>query len=244
MSKKKIIVGKCSVCKTEGRLSFEHVPPRAAFNDKPILVQNHSHLFDNESYLYNKSSRSNKGLGVYTLCEPCNNNSGEWYAKDFADFAVQAMNHLNEHKGAHGLHSFTFRIKPLNVIKQILMMFFSANKGVILSTDQELVDFVTNKEKIGLPEKYHIYLYYTLSKHKRMNGNMTVRTESGLIANWSEINFQPFGYLLALDSPPPNEYMADITDFAKFPYDKEVELKINAGYLSISTVFTGQYENV
>lgn len=244
MSKKKVVEGKCSVCGNPGRLSFEHVPPRSAFNDKPISVQNHIHLFENESYLYKKSSHSNKGFGAYTLCERCNNNTGEWYAKDFADFAIQAMNHLKAHEGAHGLHSIPFKIKPLNIIKQITMMFFSANKGVILSADQELVDFVMDKEKTELPEKYRIYLYYTLSKHKRMNGNSTIRTDNGLITNWSEINFQPFGYLFSIDSPPPNQFMADITNFAMFPYNMEIELKINAGYLSISSVFTGQYDNV
>lgn len=202
MSKKKIIIGQCSVCNKTGRLSFEHVPPSAAFNEKPILVQNHTHLFENESYLYNKSSRLNKGFGVYTLCESCNNNSGGWYSKDFADFAIQAMNQLKTYEGPHGLHSFNFKIKPLNVMKQIMMMFFSANKGLILGSDQGLVDFVMNKEKTGLSNKYRIYLYYTLSKYKRMNGNFTVRTQSGEIVNWSEINFQPFGYILTIDSPP------------------------------------------
>jgi hypothetical protein len=243
LSKKKIIEGKCAVCGNSGRLSFEHVPPRSAFNEKPILIQNHTHLFETESYLYEKNSKSNKGFGAYTLCESCNNNTGGQYAKDFAEFAIQAMNYLRAHEGPHGLHSIPFKIKPLNVIKQIITMFFSANKGTILSADKDLVDFILDKEKRGLPNKYQLYLYYTLSKNKRLNGNGTQRTAEGKFVNWSEINFQPFGYLLALESPPPNEYMANITEFAKHNYDSEVELKISAGYLSISSFLTGEYDN-
>jgi hypothetical protein len=242
VSKKKIIEGKCAVCQFEGKLSFEHVPPKSAFNDKPILVQGHEHLLDNESHLYKKSSRSNKGFGAYTLCEPCNNQTGGWYANDFAVFAIQAMTQLKAHKGQYGEHQLSFKIKPLNVIKQIVMMFFTANRDMLFK-DEDLVNFVKNKKQKGIPNNYQIYLYYTLSKNKRMNGMSVQRTSAGKIVHWSEINFQPFGYLLTKDSPPPNHYMADITKFTKFNYDTEIELKINAGYLSVSSVFTGVYDN-
>jgi hypothetical protein len=244
MSKKKIVEGECSVCGNIGRLSYEHIPPRSAFNNKPIQIQNHINLFEKESFLFGKGTRLNKGLGAYTLCEPCNNNSGEWYAKDYADFANQAMTQMKTQDFTNGLLSFQFEIKPLNIIKQVMMMFFSANKGSILSSDKELVDFVMKKENLTLPEKYRIYLYYTLSSHRRMNGNFTIRTENGQNSNLSEINFLPFGFVLAIDSPPPNRFMVDISDFSKMHYNKEMKLQINAGLLSISSVFTGVYDNV
>ena len=31
--------GTCHICGTYGKLSYEHVPPQAAFNDKPILYK-------------------------------------------------------------------------------------------------------------------------------------------------------------------------------------------------------------
>ena len=68
MSKKKIVEGECSVCGNIGRLSFEHIPPRSAFNNKPIQIQNHINLFEKESFLFGKGTCLNKGLGAYSLC--------------------------------------------------------------------------------------------------------------------------------------------------------------------------------
>jgi hypothetical protein len=236
--------GQCAICKKNRLLTFEHIPPRKAFNDQPISTQNHDHLFENESYLFNKKSRSNKGLGKYSLCEFCNNNTGQWYAKDYSEFAIQAMSQLKSHQGQYGFHSFNFTIKPLNILKQIITMFFSVNNGSILNDDLELVDFVLNKENVVLPKKYKIYIYYSLSNKYRINGNVTTWSDEGEIVNWSEINFKPFGYILAINSSAPNKLMTDITDFSKIEYDASIEVQIDSYYLSISSVYTGQYENV
>jgi hypothetical protein len=77
-----------------------------------------------------------------------------------------------------------------------------------------------------------------------MNGNFTIRTENGQNSNLSEVNFLPFGFVLAIDSPPPNRFMVDISDFSIIQYNREMKLQINAGLLSISSVFTGVYDNV
>lgn len=95
-----------------------------------------------------------------------------------------------------------------------------------------------------LPEKYRIYIYYSLSNKYRINGNVTTRSNEAEIVNWSEIHFKPFGFILAIDSNPPNKFMADITEFSKIEYGKTIEVQINSYCLSISTVFTGQYDNV
>lgn len=34
---RKPVIGECRLCGTVTRLSFEHVPPRSAFNDNPIV---------------------------------------------------------------------------------------------------------------------------------------------------------------------------------------------------------------
>jgi hypothetical protein len=88
----KVIEGECGLCGEFKPLSFEHVPPRSAFNDKPVFVQSFEHLYNKESHVYGKRMRSNRGFGGYTLCELCNNNTGSWYANDFAEFAQQGMN--------------------------------------------------------------------------------------------------------------------------------------------------------
>jgi hypothetical protein len=36
---KRTRTGKCHICGNTGQLSFEHVPPESAFNDKPIIMK-------------------------------------------------------------------------------------------------------------------------------------------------------------------------------------------------------------
>lgn len=118
MNKKKIIEGNCALCGEFKKLSFEHVPPAAAFNNLPIFIQGHEHLADENSYLYGKKMKSNKGFGGYTLCEVCNNNTGSWYARDFVEFALQGMEIIKNTESQYKIKG-TYTIKPLNVIKQI-----------------------------------------------------------------------------------------------------------------------------
>ena len=159
MTKKKIIEGNCALCSEFKKLSFEHVPPQSAFNDKLIFVQTHEHLIPQNSFLYGKKKRSNKGFGGYTLCEACNNNTGEWYARDFAEFAHQGMGIINSLDKPKYTIQGIYNIKPLNVIKQIMVMFMSADKSGHLKSQKDLVDFLLNKEVVGLPERYGVYLY-------------------------------------------------------------------------------------
>jgi hypothetical protein len=39
-------IGVCHLCGELKALTFEHIPPKAAYNDKPILIQKYEHLFD------------------------------------------------------------------------------------------------------------------------------------------------------------------------------------------------------
>ena len=160
---KKNKIGKCAVCGEKRKLTFEHVPPRAAFNDKPIYVQNFSHLYDKTSHVYGKRMKSNKGFGEYTLCKPCNNNTGDWYARDFADFAKQGMHILKEERKSREIVNFELMIKPLNVFKEIATMFLSADKlGVFLNT-KGFKEFILNREVKNFPEEIDIYMYCSLS---------------------------------------------------------------------------------
>ena len=241
MTKKKKIEGNCALCGEFGKLSFEHVPPEAAFNNKPIYVQSHEHLTEQNSYIYGKKMRSPKGFGGYTLCKTCNNNTGDWYARDFTEFAHQGMEIIQKIEPQY-IITGTYKIKPLNVIKQILTMFMSADKSGYLQSQKDLVEFLLNKELVGVPEKYGIYLYFTLSAKKRMMGYSVVNDPSLGIQKWSEINFQPFGYLLTDESKPAHEHMCDITSFGDIEYDKELSVEISTVYLNVESPWIGTYE--
>ena len=70
--------GKCALCGKEGKLSFEHIPPQAAFNTSPSRVVTGDKLLDDTHRLPwdmdgLRYSNLQQGMGLFSICEDCNN---------------------------------------------------------------------------------------------------------------------------------------------------------------------------
>ena len=235
--------GRCSLCGSIGKLTFEHVPPKTAFNDNPIYFQDYDRMFNERSFLYGKKIRLNQGFGSYTLCPSCNNNTGNWYAKDFAEFARFGMRDIHVSK-LLGLNKFVtgrHHIAPLNILKQILTMFMSADKSGCLLNDKELTRFILDKDSQDFPKKYNVYVYSTLSSIKRLMGYSIVYDPNLGICKWSEINFQPYGYVLTEDSNPPDSDMYSIRYFSNFKYDYKIDILMKTPFLNVNNPMIGVY---
>ena len=87
----KPIFGICHICGEHKKLSFEHVPPKAAFNDSPILRSSFERIAMGENLDDLGGSVQQRGSGAHTLCEKCNSDTGAWYAGADAKWAEQAM---------------------------------------------------------------------------------------------------------------------------------------------------------
>jgi hypothetical protein len=67
-----LIVGQCCICGVVKKLSFEHVPPHAAYNDQRIFESNIQDLVDGK---WDGQSRPLRGkwvqrvAGKYTRCD-------------------------------------------------------------------------------------------------------------------------------------------------------------------------------
>src|SRR5580693_1774474 len=103
------VFGRCCICGTEGKLSFEHVPPRKAFNDQPLLFADKERLRSGgHPDEYDTGGKEHqKGSGTYTLCEKCNNDTGGWYGRAYVDFAKQGMEYLRASRSAGDFHLFS-----------------------------------------------------------------------------------------------------------------------------------------
>lgn len=227
--------GICAICGEDKQLSFEHVPPKSCFNSNPIFKMNYQNL-DSESVYYNKKYRSNAGFGGYTLCQTCNSNNGSWYGGAFKDFVHSGMQHYKGLIAGSASHCYT--IKPLNVLKQVMCMFMSANKNAHLRKDKELVDFLLNPENQYLPEKYSVLLYCTNSTIVRFFGlNFRFDFIDGkpVMSKFHEISFKPFGYLLTEDTLNPYAKMLEITSFKNYKYNQVASLRLDLPYLETNT---------
>jgi 5-methylcytosine-specific restriction endonuclease McrA len=75
--------GKCRICGNDGQLSFEHVPPQAAFNNAPAVGYTmDEHLRAEGDLALMRGEKSQRGVGAFTLCIKCNNDTGAWYGTE------------------------------------------------------------------------------------------------------------------------------------------------------------------
>lgn len=245
--------GICHICGSEGYLTFEHLPPEKAFNDYPMLYISLEGFFKNQRY-----EISQRGAGGHTLCGCCNNNTGNWYGSTFVKWCKDALEVLQRAEEivqrAEEKPTLTAEYKtyPLRILKQIVTMFFSANRTEFQQKHPELVKFVLNKSTIGLPPRYRFFVYYNVEGWKRRIGlSMCVRLDPQFIASpsylfISEINFPPFGYVMTIDSHDPDnpdKTLCEITDLGRYDYDDSHAINLTLPILPTHTYLVGNYSS-
>lgn len=236
----------CHLCGMHKRLSFEHVPPRAAFNQSPILRSGFEQVAMSEDLDDLKGNIQQRGSGAHTLCEKCNNDTGAWYAAPYVKWAEQAMRLLLAARGQPSL-VYPFHLYPLRVLKQVVCMFFSVNNAQFQTAHPELVRFVLNRESREFPPNVRVYAFYTFSNRMRSNAaSASIQGFGGdnsTLHVFSELAFPPFGFVMTLaDTPPPQPHFADISGFAKFGYrDWRTGISMKMPVMSIYTGFPGDY---
>ena len=111
--------GICCICGEYKKLTFEHIPPKSAFNDRSVVLHKIEDIMCKAPNDFGRGRISQKGSGEYTLCSKCNNDTGAWYGDAFAEFAEQGMNFMSISNSSSSLY-YPFHIYPLRVLKQIL----------------------------------------------------------------------------------------------------------------------------
>jgi hypothetical protein len=243
----KPIFGICHICGQEKKLSFEHVPPEAAFNDRRILHTAFEKVLCSENLDEVPGRVQQRGAGAHTLCEKCNSDTGSWYGSAYADWAHQAMQIVIGTRGQPSL-AYPYNLFPLRVLKQIVCMFFSVNSPLFQSLQSELVRFVLNRELREMPPTVRLYAFYTFSDRSRAVSATAVMRGFGsgnaTVDVISEITFPPFGFVMTLgnDSKPPEGGLCEISSFSQFEYkDWRTAISMKLPLMPIYTAFPGDY---
>lgn len=243
MAKKKVI-GKCHICGLHTQLTFEHVPPRAAFNDRPVIntpfdkIVNTDDLDDLSNL---KGKQSQRGAGGYTLCVKCNNDTGAWYGNAFVSWSYQGY-HISKYASVAPSIYHLFHIFPLRVIKQIVCMFFSANHPGFSDVQSELVRFVLNRNRKYLDPDIRFYTYFNISDRSRQSGvTGSMSIGQGGHKVFSEISFPPFGYVMSLGTPPPDERLLDISHFSSYSFNDWADVSLRIPVLPVYTWVPGDF---
>ena len=230
--------GKCALCGIEGELTFEHIPPRSAFNDTPSRPVSGHELFKAENL--NDAERmpwdttgmqythQQKGMGYYCLCQSCNNNTGTLYGDSYVVLARTVHNAMTK-RTPDDPNGIGFReMYPLRFIKQVISMFCSINNPNDPKME-ELRKFVLDKDAKGLDRtKYKLCMYFTETTLRKYNGVCAVlkKTSAGLESMiLSEITAYPFGFILYFNPTETWDYKGtDITECADFGYDDKADI--------------------
>lgn len=225
MAKK--VVGVCCICGKERELTFEHIPPKAAFNYFNLK------LYDLWGYLLHnntKYTQFQKGAGHYSLCKSCNNRTGEWYGAAYAEFASQGMRYYKQK--AQGLLSLPYVIYPLRVLKQVVSCFASANGSLWCQRNPSIKRFLLDPEERHFPDNIDIRMYMQSNGRSKITGvswQTNSFTGEGFIGG--EIAYTPFSFICVIDQKMTTYRVLNelhpLLHFLKYGYNDRVQLYLN-----------------
>src|ERR1700683_4630071 len=121
------VIGICRLCGETKPLSFEHVPPRAAYNSFPRFYPEARALINHRvaGGPVPDFVQEPRGAGAYTLCGDCNSRCSR-YATHFVEWAVGWQIALESEPAALSIRA-TQICRRSRVMKQIAAMFLSAS---------------------------------------------------------------------------------------------------------------------
>ena len=244
MAKRKLQYGKCKLCQKDTMLSFEHVPPRSAFNKttRYISIAPLDYIKTKDPILNPPNGKIKQGgTGFYAFCESCNNFLGRTYVQSYEKWVKIGADVLNQSKWSNNFQSFVaFNIEPIKILKHIVSMFIAVNDNSYFKKYPELIDFVRNPNSSDLPEKFKIFSYLNNEGQFRLISHCFVFKTLIEQITCSEIAFPPYGYVLTFESNDVLDQLTNITGFKNhepnIEYDVSICLYKHPTYIPISAL--------
>jgi len=237
---------RCRLCGEERPLTFEHIPPRAAYNRGRVS------MLGIEAWLAHdadpdgpapKRRIQQRGSGAYSLCAECNNLTGRLYVPELRAW-VQA--------GAEGLFgnpglAAQFReeqrtvyaewklqsCRPGRFLKQVATMLLAMSPPGLGDRFPELRNYARDPGKVGLPTELQFYLaLYAGPNSRYVAGGAEASLDGGGIHHVYELAAPPFAYILSLAEQTPAIEAGNISNFATVGIDDtaNVEMQMIIGY--------------
>lgn len=231
--------GECALCGNENNLTYEHIPPRKAFNSQGAKLVTGEEVFKllasedgrepwNADGLFYCNQQS--GMGTYSLCAKCNNDTGSFYGHEYIKFAICAHEAMKKFIPTPGkvIGIKGIEIYPLRIIKQVMSMFISINRGCF---DESVRTFVMDKDSTFINKKmYRVFMYFVCDGIQKLVPKM-ITGEFGEGGSepmcCSEITAYPLGFVLLHNSPITARVRGvEITDFCDCKYDEKHKYEI------------------
>ena len=242
--------GRCALCGKKSDLTFEHIPPRAAFNSTPARPVSGDKLIGNDGRMPWDTTglqydNQQKGMGRYSLCKACNNKTGSWYGNAYEHVAHVVHAFFIDKDAQNALGMGIKEVYPLRFIKQVLSMFCSINNFADDRIEQ-LCKFVLDKEATNLDkEKYKLCMYFTkgnLMKYAPLSVILTRIGDKYESMAVSEVTAYPLGFVLYFDPTNTWQYEGvDITSFSDYRYNDICTMEVPICVKEVNDIFPTYY---
>ena len=231
-------IGRCHICGVFEKMSFEHIPPEDAYNSNSAKMYDGHNVIAKHNGEKSKHFILQQGMGKYSLCESCNNITGNWYASEYSKFAKATIQSLQQLEPLEHGNFFSFKtkeIQPLAVVKQIVTMFCSL---IPLSEVRRLGfdKLLLNRESNSVDTSSFDLRIYLTSKEiaQLMIGPACVllKSDSGIDSVCvSDLAVYPFGFILNLTPEYQVQYGASMLPMFDAEYGKNYEMSWTLQYL-------------
>lgn len=214
---------RCLLCGSRCKLTFEHVPPKSCYNGRMrrlLRVDDFANL--PPTPLGHQPRRMPKGLGVKSLCGPCNNVASNRYVRAYRNAVEQGCEIIRRYHGTPSL-LITLRLQSGWFIRQVLMMFLAISPTwTIGREDYDRVRAVASSPDIiaGI-RPFRIFMYMMRMGNGRLNGfagSLRPYPDLANILCYAEVAYPPFGFVL-LEEDRPSLTIASrlgLTDITRF----------------------------
>ncbi|MCC6192462.1 MAG: hypothetical protein IT318_25830 [Anaerolineales bacterium] len=208
------------------------MPNREAYNKRNVIEYSWNDIFVRKENPRGRIIQG--GIGAYTLCEKCNNETGHWYGGEYVKWARACFEFLNN-RTPSGLDPdeaviTLYDVHPLRFLKQVVVFFFSVQPG-LAATRPALVPYVLDRYEKNLPEdcQFFVNFYFgTRPKLRRwpLAGKITIEKRGSLLlpvsnSVLSELTHPPFALVMADKTGFPGAGM--ITGFTNYDYDQQAK---------------------
>lgn len=253
MGKKK--EGFCHICGEYVELTFEHIPPKQSGNCSQVNEISGDVLMacfaDIERLPWDlkglKYKQKQKGMGKYTLCQRCNNNTGSWYGEDYVIFSNTMAALLAKERPQPNMGvSFTIEMRPLNFIKQVLSLFCSINKYPL---NTNISEFILQKESNEfINDEYILSMFLYIGSIQKLFGTSILCSfpdkdnDKFKTISVSEICNYPLGFCLYKRNKDLKDIIGtDITYFSNYSVDEYSEVNISLPVLTSNSILPQDY---
>ena len=233
----------CHICGNRRPLTFEHLPPKGAFNSNPIRKMTIDDWIKQGGGIDLVGSvLQQRGAGGKTLCKQCNSDTGSWYVPELIHWCQAGMSMLSKLSSDEDAdmdpnpriaHVIFKDVHPLRFLKQFATMILSTNGPAFGEINSDLSSFVLDKRRTGISDRYVFCIALYRGPGARfidLGGRIDVKTGEKEVI--SEIAYPPFSYVLRINDKPGTPFLGDVSYFANYDYEQkdDVELKLQIGF--------------